>query len=467
MVIVPVGSLILQVERERSERRFKERLIAEIKKQVLGVIARCIEAMLEYEVTELIGREWYERRQDQERAWIEAYCGKCGTHDRRRFSRNGHYGRKLSTHWGRVEVNVPQIECVCGGMVRMPFQTLRRRQRIWDDLNGEIREEYGWGKSLRWLKACVDAKLGGSVGLRTLNQRMHELARLVPPWQGETLKHVPPVVRVDGLWVTLMFDTGEKKPDKLGRQRVVKKAKKVPLLVAQGVWPETGHQEVVAWVLGEAENEESWEALLTQMFERGICPERGLRLLVADGAAGLSAARKTVYWDVPFQRCVFHKLRNIWRAIVLPQGLEGKGAKAYKRRFIRSAARIWQAATEKEARRLQRKFCTKWALKQPEAIATLQRDFEDTLTFYHVQETAACGGEHWPAQYLRTTSHLEREFRAWRRRLRQAVLFHSSRGLIAVIHQILTRRTCTREGAPPGTWQLSLERALVASGPIS
>jgi putative transposase len=467
MVIVHVGNLSLQVKREKAEHAYKEKLVRELRRCVQEVVGRCLEETLEAEVTELLDRGWYERRQDQKRGWIEAYCGKCGSHDRRRFSRNGHYRRKPRTSWGRVEINVPQVECVCGGMVRMPFQTLGRRQRIWYDLEAEIREEYAWGKSLRWLKACVDAKLGGSVGLRTLNRRVHELADLVPHWQAEELADVPPVVRVDGLWVTLMFDTKEQKKDKLGRQRVVKQAKKVPLLVAQGVWPESGRQDVVAWVIGEAENEESWEALLTQMFQRGICPERGLRLLVADGAAGLGPARRTVYWDVPFQRCIFHKLRNIWRAIVLPQGLEGKAAQAYKRRFIRSAARIWQAATEKEARRLQRKFCDKWAQKQPQAIATLQRDFEDTLTFYRVQETAAQCGETWPAEQLRTTSLLEREFRAWRRRLRGAVLFHSSRGLTAVVHQLLTRRMFTRAGAPPGTWQLSLERALATSPPFS
>ena len=467
MVIVHVGSLSLQVGRERLGRTYKEKLASELRRCVRSVVARCLEEALEAEVTELLDREWYERRQDQERGWIEAYCGKCGSHDRRRFSRNGHYKRKPRTSWGQVEINVPQVECVCGGMVRMPFQTLGRRQRIWDDLEAEIREEYGWGKSLRWLKECVDGKLGGSIGLRTLNQRMHELAALVPQWQEEELEDVPPVVRVDGLWVTLMFDTKEKKKDKLGRQRLVKKAKKVPLLVAQGVWPESERQETVAWVIGEAENEESWEALLTQMFERGICPERGLCLLVADGAAGLGPARRTVYWDVPFQRCVFHKLRNIWRAIVLSEDLKGKAAKAYKRRFIRSAARIWQAATEQEARRLQRKFCTKWAERQPAAIETLQRGFEDTLTFYRVQAAAALRGESWPAHCLRTTSHLEREFRAWRRRLRGAVLFHSSRGLTAVVHQLLVRRMFTREGAPPGTWQLSLERALAAPRPFS
>ena len=467
MVIVHVGSLSLQVKRERTDRKFKEKLTAEITRCVKGLVARCLEEALDAEVTEQLDREWYERRQDQDRCWIEAYCGKCGSHDRRRFSRNGHYRRNLDTGWGYIQIDMPQVECVCGGKVKVPFQTVRARQRVWYDLEEEIREEYGWGKSLRWLKECVDDKLSSSVGLRTLNQRVHELAGLVPRWRKAVLEDVPPVVRVDGLWVTLMFDTKEKKRDRLGRQRVVKEAKKVPILVAQGVWPQEGRQEVVAWVIGKAEDEVSWEALLSQMVERGIEPKRGLRLLVADGAAGLGPARKTIYWDVPFQRCVFHKLRNIWRAIILPPDLDGKAAKLYKRRFIRSAARIWQAATEKEARRLQRTFCQKWSQRQPDAIATLERDFDDTLTFYRVQEAALLRGEQWPAQHLRTTSLLEREFRAWRRRLRGAVLFHSAHGLEAVVHQLLTRRLFARAKALPGTWQLALERALAEPNAIS
>jgi transposase-like protein len=321
--------------------------------------------------------------------------------------------------------------------------------------------------SLRWVKACVDAKLHSSVSLRTLNKRVREMARLAPDWQEKTLEDIPPVVRVDGLWVTLMFDTEETKKDSLGRQRVVKQGRKVPILVAQGVWPERGQQAIVAWVIGDAEDEQSWEALLTQMYERGICPQRGLCLLVADGSAGLGPARRTVYWDVPFQRCIFHKLRNIWRAIVLPEGLEGKAARAYKRRFIRSAARIWQASTEKEARRRQRQFCTKWQERQPKAIDTLRRDFADTLTFYGVQAAAALRGEGWPAHHLRTTSLLEREFRAWRRRLSGASLFHSSSGLEAVVHQLITRRMFSRAHALPGAWQLSLERALAGTVGIS
>jgi hypothetical protein len=100
-------------------------------------------------------------------------------------------------------------------------------------------------------------------------------------------------------------------------------------------------------MLGSAEDKENWEALLTQMWTQGITPERGLRLLVGDGAAGLEQARRTVYWDVPFQRCTFHKLRNIWRDIVVPDYLEGETWPARRLRTTAPlerefrAVRIW------------------------------------------------------------------------------------------------------------------------------
>jgi len=460
MAIVQVGKLKLQVEEKGTRREFVEGLIGQIEEQVRWVVARCIEEALEEEVDRLLKRGWYERRRRKRRRRSSAHCKRCGSQDPQDFRRDGHYRRYLDTSWGRVRINVPQVECVCEGWVQVPFKTLRSRQRIWDDLEGEIRERYGWGMSLRWIKECLDARLGSSVGLRTLNRCVRELAQLVPPWRERPVEAVPPVVRVDGIWVTVMLDAGEVKTDRLGRQRPVKQAHKMPILMAQGVWPASGRQEVVAWVLGRAEDEASWEALLTQMWERGICPQRGLCLLVGDGATGLEAARHTVYWDVAFQRCVFHKLRNIWRDIRVPDGKEGKAARAYKRRFIRSAAHIWRAPDEKQARRLQTQFCRKWETEQPTAIATLQRDFDATLSFYRIQAAAALRGWHWPARRLRTTSPLEREYRSCRRRLAAAVLFHSPLGLAAVIHQWLVRRTARHDNTLPRHWHLSLERAL-------
>jgi transposase-like protein len=225
---------------------------------------------------------------------------------------------------------------------------------------------------------------------------------------------------------------------------------------------------VVAWVLGSAEDEEGWQALLTQMWERGMSPEQGFRLLVGDGAAGLMQARRTVYRDVPSQRCVFHKLRNIWRGTVVPDHVEGEAARAYRRRFIRGVARIWYTPDEQEARRRQSRFRRKWEEAQSAAVATTRRHFEATLVFYRIQTEAAKGGETWPARRLRTTAALEREFRAVRRRVDGATLFHSPSGLAATFHQLLVRRGAHQDaGALPGTWPLHLERSLAALNHIS
>lgn len=250
MVIVHLGTVSLQVERSNSRQAFVERLIAQLQEKVRYVVGRCIEEALEAEVTALLERGWYERRKPPGQRRVAARCNRCGSQDPQDFRRDGHYTRYLDTSWGRLRISVPQVECICGGWVKVPFQTLRSRQRIWDDLEGEIRERYGWGMSLRWIKECLDARLGSSVGLRTLNERVRQIAQLVPGWQREVLEEVPPVVRVDGIWVILMVFTGEVKRDRIGRWRPVKQGRKIPILVAQGVWPTSGRQEVVAWVLG-------------------------------------------------------------------------------------------------------------------------------------------------------------------------------------------------------------------------
>jgi transposase-like protein len=142
---------------------------------------------------------------------------------------------------------------------------------------------------------------------------------------------------------------------------------------------------------------------------------------------------------VPLQRCVFHKLRNIAQALRIPSELDRQAAHAYRTDFIRSAARIWQAEDEAEARLLYTAFCETWHFQQAKAIRTLARDFEDTLTFYAVQEQAALRGEDWPARVLRTTSPLERMFREFRRRYRSAILFYSATGLQAVTAHLADR----------------------------
>ncbi len=465
MLSIPLGTVEIQVERQATRRAYIEALQAEVQRVVQLVVGRCLEAVLEAEVSAILGREWYEKRDAVPRQTTPAaQCNRCKTHAAWLFSRDGHSPRQLGTHWGQIHFAIPQVTCECGGSVSIDYQTLRPRQRIWDDVEEEIRAHYGWGESLRAVKASLDRLIGSSLGLRTINERVHALAKLVPLWRSSQPSACPPVVRLDGLWVPQMRATGKYQNDTLGRHRAVKSGIRCPLLVAQGVWPASGRQEIVAWVLRDAEGRADWLALLNQMWDRGIRPQRGLKLLVADGSAGLPGAQQEVYWNVPLQRCVFHKLRNIWRDLVVPPELASKEATAYKRRLIRSAARVWQAARLSTAQQRHAEWCLTWESEQPDAVATMRRDFNATVTFYDVQAAAKRHGLTWPATYLRTTSHIERLFRAVRRRIRQAIVIHSPTGVQALAYQCFTRWTAGQAASPHErtTWPRQLERALAA-----
>jgi transposase-like protein len=438
MPIVPIGDLPLQVPESGSE-EFVFELVEQMQDLILHLAARCLEESLETEMERFLGRKRYRRRRRAKPKETGVYCRKCHSHQCQDFQRNGHYPRQLAIQWGSVKIDMPQAKCRCGGNVPLAFQTVRPRQRIWEDLQWEIQAEYGRGLSYRQIKVDLDERLGSSVGLRTLNQQVLALGSAADRFPVLKPDEVPPVVRVDGIWITVMFASGETKMDRAGRKRPVKRAQKVPILAAQGVWPTTGRTRLLAWMRAEGEDGASWQTFLEGLYEAGLRPEDGLALLVSDGGTGFRAAYENVYWQVPLQRCVFHKLRNIAQAIHVPAGLDRQAANQFRTQFLRSAARIWQAPDEVEARQRYAAFCGTWQTRQIKAIQTLRRDFEDTLTFYAVQEQAAQRGEHWPAHLLRTTSPLERMFREFRQRYRKAVLFHSTIGLQAVTAQLADR----------------------------
>jgi transposase-like protein len=438
MTIVPIGNLPLQVP-ESGTTEFVFELVAQLRSMILHLVGRGLEESLETERDRFLGRKRYVRRRRAKRKETGVYCSQCRSHQRQDFRRNGHYSRQLAVQWGRVSVQVPQAKCQCGGNVRLRYQTLPPGQRLWEDLALEIQAEYGRGLSYRQIKVDLDRRLESSVGLRTLNQRVLALGSEKDHFVWRQNGEIPPVVRVDGIWVTVMFATGETQTDQAGRKRPVKRAKKVPILAAQGVWPSTGRTCLLAWMRAEGEDAASWQTFLEALSEAGLTPENGLKLLVSDGGTGFRAAYENVYWQVPLQRCVFHKLRNLAQALHVPAEMDRQAGHEFRGEFLRAAARIWQAPDEAEARHLYTAFCQTWQSQQAKAIRTLARDFEDTLTFYAVQEQAALRGEQWPAHSLRTTSPLERMFREFRQRYRKAVLFHSVIGLQAVTAQIADR----------------------------
>jgi putative transposase len=460
MTIVPVGKINLQVKPTEKRGEYIEQVNAELGRAVKDMVRRSLEELLGEEVERLMRRPHYKRRNR-----IGSYetrqgqCNRCQSRNVCDYRRNGYRQRGLDTRWGHVQISVPQVECVCGGAVHVNWQILKNRQRVWDDVEVDIRAEYGWGLSLRQIKMRYDGLLGGSLGLRTLNERILAMKQGAEVWAERQLPGCAPVIRVDGLWFTIMVSTGETQKDAKGRNRAVKTGKRIPILVAQGVWPDTERQEVLCWVIGAAEDQLSWQELLYKLHSMGYRDDK-LSLLVCDGSAGFQSAQRVVFPNVPVQRCIFHKIRNFIRTIDVPADLDRKAAREFRQPFIDAICKIWQAEHEGQARKIHHELCTQWTKDQPKAVTSLQRDFEQTITFYQVRREAAERGLLWRPALLRTTSQLERENRNLRSRLRKAVVFHSADGLSAALYQNLFLRAAARSPDTAAHWISSLERQI-------
>ena len=104
---------------------------------------------------------------------------------------------------------------------------------------------------------------------------------------------------------------------------------------------------------------------------------------------------------------------------------------------------------------------TKWAGAEPEAVATLERDFAQTLTYLRVRDRARARGLRYRLECLRTTSPLERVNRHFRRKARQVVIFHAPADVTAARELVIVHRHLTPSAAD--TWTEQLEMTLAAA----
>ena len=311
-------------------------------------------------------------------------------------------------------------------------QLIRPHQRIGDDVDAQIQRLGGIAVSLRQMSELFGHLRIGSLALRTLTKRLHLLTDLDPNREAED---VPPVLQVDAIWVTLLRANGRVQRDRKGRKRRVKGRFKVPIMIAMGLWPDSERREILLWRMGENEGAEEWVKFLEILEDQGIRGENGLTLIIHDGGKGLCSALQTVWFDAEQQRCLFHKLRNIAKAIHLPDGLTRKQRTRRRKKIMKDFKQIWEARRYETALRRYLKVARLYRDTQPEAVATLRRDFRATVTYYALEKQFPS----WERKNLRTTSHLERFNRNIRRRTRPANAYHSDPGLTAMMAQVVRK----------------------------
>ena len=397
----------------RFQGKHRQDIIQKVQKQMqagaLQAIKQVLTACLEAEVTAKLGREKGEPRRvsSQQRAsdWT---CGHCGCQDANHFTRDGHYHRNLETGYGHLHgLPVPMVECQrCHHDVICTFTLLGKYERFGIDLQQDALFSSGLGQSLRAIKERWSGQLGSPVGLLTINELINEVEPLVHRMQEQHFPEAPAVVQCDGIWVTLQSQKQALKLDTRQRQRHERSGKKVVILVALGFWPD-GRREILDWEIASSEDHTQWELLLNRLWKREVTAEQCLKMMVRDGCGGLGEAVALVYGNsILDQRCIFHKLKNVGEKV---RGeLKGKDHKATRKTLMEQAALIYHAPHAEAARQRLEEWSQQWRLQAPDAVSTLERDFELTLVFYQLETVAR--------EWIRTTSLLERTNRELRRK---------------------------------------------------
>jgi transposase-like protein len=80
--------------------------------------------------------------------------------------------------------------------------------------------------------------------------------------------------------------------------------------------------------------------------------------------------------------------------------LKGEANKETRKQLMEQAGAVYQAESAQEARQRLATFADTWRARTPKTVATLERDFEQTIACYALEEVAR--------ELVRTTSLLER-----------------------------------------------------------
>jgi putative transposase len=147
------------------------------------------------------------------------------------------------------------------------------------------------------------------------------------------------------------------------------------MIVALGITTEGVKIPLGLWE-GSTENATVVTALLSDLVERGLDPEQGM-LFVLDGSKALRKAVRSVFGEVPVQRCIRHKERNVMHH--LPER-DRPPVKARRRR-------AWAETDYGRALEQLQRLADELEHTHPGAAASLREGMQETLTVTRLKIT--------------------------------------------------------------------------------
>jgi len=206
--------------------------------------------------------------------------------------RHGHEGGEVTLGGRRVEVERPRVR-TADGETEVPLATYQHFADR-DPLARVVLERMLAGVSTRRYRRTQEP-VGEAVEQAARSTSKSAVSRSFVERTREALGELMARQLGDLRLAVMMLDGLELK----GRM----------MIVALGITTEGIKIPLGLWE-GSTENATVATALLSDLVERGLDPEQGM-LFVLDGSKALRKAVRAVFGEVPVQRCLWHKERNV------------------------------------------------------------------------------------------------------------------------------------------------------------
>lgn len=409
---------------ESFQSELNDELREQLRKAALTGVKACLEEGLRQELTEQVGFEPYKRFAEGPKP-PEA-------------QRSGYFKRRVSTDHGDIaELCVPKLR---RGNRDREWRILTRYQRCSQYVLDGLMYLYVMGLSLRDLQEALYVQFGSLLSVSAINQVTMHIQSEVEVWQRAKIEQTPPIVLVDGVWVKILYPTGETWVDKAGHKRRQQRGQERVILAALAVWPD-GRSHVLHYEAAQNEDEVNWKVFWQHLLERGLDPKM-LELVVSDGTKGLLAAMSDLLPQTQLQRCTVHKVRGFERYLSynqLPefdpdthQPLTETEAKAHRKREIRQNAHdIFKAPTRIEADERLTLFIDKWHHLEPRVVKNFTWGLKRCFVFYEFDQTLH--------PLIRSTNLLERFFREFRAKSDEIGSFPNETSCLTIFYVVLLR----------------------------
>jgi transposase-like protein len=321
--------------------------------------------------------------------------------------RNGYYERDLVTTSGVIEdLPVPRT--------RNSFRTqlFERYQRRQEELDEAICNMFVQGVSTAKVGDVVEALTGAHPSPSTVSRVFHTLEGEFESWKKHPLKTHYLYVYADGAYFTVIYDH---------------EGVKMPILAVVGIDTE-GKRDILAFCVGERENQAAWEDLFDQLKEHGV---EQIDLWCTDGNKAMLNALQIKFPTSKRQRCIKHKMENVLGYV--PEKQQDLVRPELKAIF-------YQTSREKADQELAA-FVAKYENTYPSAIECLKRDQEACLTFFSFPE------KHW--KFIRTTNVIERLFgKVKKRSHKMSAAFRNENSCMLMFYAVIRSLKLRRISVP-------------------